>query len=61
MLRGEDGATSQAPAFLQAAQAAPRAEAEEEPAAETRRPRRRRPPRSFEADDAPAAAEADEG
>jgi hypothetical protein len=61
VLRGEDGAMSQAPAFLQAAQAAPRTEAEEEPAAETRRPRRRRPPRSFEADETPAAAEADEG
>ena len=58
MLRGEDGAMSQAPAFLQAA---PRAAAEEEPAAETRRPRRRRAPRSFEAGVAPAAAEADEG
>jgi hypothetical protein len=52
---------SQAPAFLQAAQAAPRADGDEEPAAETRRPRRRRPPRSFEAGEAPAAAEADEG
>ena len=61
VLRGEDGAMSQAPAFLQAAQAAPRTEADEEPAAETRRPRRRRPPRSFEADETPAAAEADEG
>jgi hypothetical protein len=61
VLRGEDGAMSQAPAFLQAAQAAPRPEADEEPAAETRRPRRRRPPRSFEADETPAAAEADEG
>jgi hypothetical protein len=58
VLRGEDGAMSQAPAFLQAA---PRAEGEDEPAAETRRPRRRRAPRSFEAGDAPAAAEADEG
>jgi len=58
VLRGEDGATSQAPAFLQAA---PRADADEEPAAETRRPRRRRAPRSFEAGEAPAAAEVDEG
>lgn len=58
VLRGEDGAMSQAPAFLQAA---PRADADDEPAAETRRPRRRRAPRSFEAGEAPAAAEADEG
>jgi hypothetical protein len=58
VLRGEDGAMSQAPAFLQAS---PRPEGGEDEAAETRRPRRRRPPRSFEADDAPAAAEADEG
>jgi hypothetical protein len=58
MLRGEDGAMSQAPAFLQAA---PRAAAEEEPAAETRRPRRRRAPRSFEAGEPPASTEADEG
>ena len=58
MLRGEDGAMSQAPAFLQAA---PRAAAEEEPAAETRRPRRRRAPRSFEAGETSAPAEADEG
>src|SRR6185312_8302543 len=58
VLRGEDGAMSQAPAFLQAA---PRAEGDEEPAAEPRRPRRRRAPRSFEPGEAPAAAEADEG
>jgi hypothetical protein len=58
VLRGEDGAMSQAPAFLQAA---PRVESEEEPAAETRRPRRRRAPRTFEAGEAPAAAEAEEG
>ena len=58
VLRGEDGAMSQAPAFLQAA---PRADGDEEPAAETRRPRRRRAPRSFEAGEAPATAEADEG
>jgi Domain of unknown function (DUF4167) len=58
VLRGEDGAMSQAPAFLQAA---PRVESEEEPAAETRRPRRRRAPRTFEAGETPAAAEADEG
>jgi hypothetical protein len=60
VLRGEDGAMSQAPAFLQAAQPAPRPETEAEPVAE-KRPRRRRAPRSFEADGAPAAAEADEG
>ena len=59
VLRGEDGAMSQAPAFLQAAP--PRAEVEDEPAAETRRPRRRRAPRTFEAGEAPAAAEAEEG
>ena len=58
VLRGEDGAMSQAPAFLQAA---PRPEADAEPVAEIKRPRRRRAPRSFEADGAPAAAEADEG
>jgi hypothetical protein len=61
VLRGEDGAMSQAPAFLQATQSAPRPEGDEEVAAETRRPRRRRAPRSFEAGEAPAAAEADEG
>ncbi len=58
VLRGEDGAMSQAPAFLQAA---PRADGDDEAAVETRRPRRRRAPRTFEAGDAPAAAEADEG
>jgi hypothetical protein len=64
VLRGEDGATSHAPAFLQSARSEPRAEpgvGGEEAAAETRRPRRRRAPRTFEAGDAPAAAEADEG
>ena len=61
VLRGEDGATSHAPAFLQP-RAEPRPEAAEE-AAEARRPRRRRAPRSFEAGEAaaPAPAEADEG
>jgi hypothetical protein len=59
VLRGEDGATSHAPAFLQP-RAEPRPEAEDEPV-ETRRPRRRRAPRSFEAGEATAApAEADE-
>jgi hypothetical protein len=57
VLRGEDGATSQAPAFLQAG--APRAEGDEAPTAETKRPRRRRAPRTFDAGDTPAA-EADE-
>jgi hypothetical protein len=58
VLRGEDGATSHAPAFLQ-----PRAEIRPEVAedgAEPRRPRRRRPPRSFEAGET-APAEVDEG
>jgi hypothetical protein len=60
VLRGEDGATSHAPAFLQSS-AAPRPEADDE-AGETRRPRRRRAPRSFEAGEAAAApVEADEG
>jgi hypothetical protein len=61
VLRGEDGAMSHAPAFLQSA---PRAEATaevngDEPA-EARRPRRRRAPRTFEPSQ-PAPAEADEG
>jgi hypothetical protein len=49
-----------APAFLQP-RAEPRPEIEDEPV-ETRRPRRRRAPRSFEAGEAaaPAPAEADE-
>jgi hypothetical protein len=62
VLRGEDGATSHAPVFLQT-RAEPRPESEDEPV-ETRRPRRRRAPRSFEAGEAAAAAapaEADEG
>jgi hypothetical protein len=60
VLRGEDGATSHAPAFLQT-RAEPRPESEDEPV-ETRRPRRRRAPRSFEGEAAAAApAEADEG
>ena len=58
VLRGEDGAMSHAPAFLQP-RAEPRAEVADE-GGEARRPRRRRAPRSFEADQA-APAEADEG
>jgi hypothetical protein len=58
VLRGEDGTTSHAPAFLQT-RAEPRPESEDTPV-ETRRPRRRRAPRSFEAGEA-APAEADEG
>jgi hypothetical protein len=58
LLRGEDGAVSHAPAFLQSRSAEPRPEAEEP--VEARRPRRRRAPRSFEAGE-PAPAEADEG
>jgi len=58
VLRAEDGDVSHAPAFLQARPA----EAAEEPAAEAKRPRRRRTPRSFEGDAAaPATADADEG
>jgi hypothetical protein len=60
VLRGEDGATSHAPAFLQS-RAEPRPEAVEDEAAEPRRPRRRRAPRTFEAGEAAAPAEADEG
>jgi hypothetical protein len=59
VLRGEDGAMSHAPAFLQA-RPEPRAESEEA-AGEVRRPRRRRAPRTFEAGDTAAPAEADEG
>ncbi|HUZ11609.1 MAG TPA: DUF4167 domain-containing protein [Caulobacteraceae bacterium] len=59
MLRGEDGAVSQAPAFLQSRVAEPRSETEEP--AEARRPRRRRAPRAFEASPTAAPAEADEG
>jgi hypothetical protein len=59
VLRGEDGAISHAPAFLQAPRSAEqRAEGEEltpEP-----RPRRRRQPRNFEPTE-PTPAEADEG
>lgn len=58
VLRSEDGAMSHAPAFLQV-RPEPRVEAAGEEG-ETRRPRRRRPPRSFEAGET-APAEADEG
>jgi hypothetical protein len=51
VLRGEDGATSHAPAFLQP-RAEPRPEAAPEEGTETRRPRRRRAPRTFEAGEA---------
>jgi len=57
MLRGEDGTMSAAPAFLQT-RAAP--EPTDEAAGEARRPRRRRAPRNFEADEA-APADVDEG
>jgi hypothetical protein len=59
VLRGEDGAMSHAPAFLQA-RPEPRAESDEA-SGEVRRPRRRRAPRTFEAGEAAAPAEADEG
>jgi Domain of unknown function (DUF4167) len=58
VLRGEDGATSHAPAFLQP-RAEPRPESEDEPV-EARRPRRRRAPRTFEPGQ-PAPAEVEEG
>ena len=58
VLRGEDGATSHAPAFLQAVRAEPRPESEDQPV-EARRPRRRRAPRTFEPGEA-APAEVDE-
>jgi hypothetical protein len=59
VLRGEDGAISHAPAFLQAPRAPePRAEAEE--IAPEPRPRRGRRPRNFESSE-PTPAEADEG
>jgi hypothetical protein len=54
MLRADDGEFSHAPAFLQVR--------EPETGGETRRPRRRRPPRDFEAADAPTPSdESDEG
>jgi hypothetical protein len=56
-LRGQDGAASEAPAFLQSRPAAPAADAP----AEEKKPRRRRAPRTFEGGEAPAAAvEADD-
>jgi hypothetical protein len=60
VLRGEDGAMSHAPAFLQVRATEPRAESDEAPA-EARRPRRRRAPRSFEPGEAAPVVEADEG
>ena len=60
VLRGEDGAMSHAPAFLQARAPEPRVESDEAPS-EARRPRRRRAPRSFEPGEAAPAVEADEG
>ncbi|MBA3812164.1 MAG: DUF4167 domain-containing protein, partial [Caulobacteraceae bacterium] len=57
VLRADDGEVNHAPAFLQVRPAEPRADA----SAETRPPRRRRPPRSFEAADAgQAPASSDE-
>ncbi|MGH6970384.1 MAG: DUF4167 domain-containing protein, partial [Caulobacteraceae bacterium] len=62
VLRGEDGATSHAPAFLQPRPEARVEQRPEDEAAEPRRPRRRRAPRTFEPGEAaPAPAEADEG
>jgi len=58
VLRADDGEINHAPAFLQVRPAEARGDGE----TEARRPRRRRPPRSFEADDAsPAIADAEEG
>ncbi|HZZ87619.1 MAG TPA: DUF4167 domain-containing protein [Caulobacteraceae bacterium] len=60
VLRGEDGAMSHAPAFLQpASRSEPRAEGPEE--VEPRRPRRRRAPRTFEPGQAAEPAEVEEG
>lgn len=56
VLRGEDGAMSHAPAFLQARAPESRPEADE---GGDRRPRRRRPPRSFESGE--ASTEVEEG
>lgn len=47
-LRGHDGAESELPAFLGRSAAAPAPAADEAPAAEAKKPRRRRAPRSFE-------------
>jgi hypothetical protein len=70
VLRGQDGAVSEAPAFLgrkssRAAAAEPAAAPAEAPAAEAgeevKKPRRRRAPRSFEAGEgAPASSESEE-
>jgi len=56
VLRGEDGAMSHAPAFLQARPPDSRPEGEE---GGDRRPRRRRPPRNFEGGE--TSSEFDEG
>lgn len=54
-LRGQDGAVSELPAFLgRSASAGP---VEEAPAAEVKKPRRRRAPRSFEGGEAPSETE----
>jgi hypothetical protein len=60
-LRSQDGSESHAPAFLQARPEQPRPEAAAEEG-ETRKPRRRRAPRSFEGGEgeAPAAPETEE-
>ena len=55
MLRADDGEISHAPAFLQVRPAEARAEGVEEP----RRPRRRRAPATFAADETPPAADAE--
>ena len=62
VLRDAEGGESDAPAFLQAPAASPRAEAAEaETPAPARKPRRRRTPRSFEGGDgSPSSSEAEE-
>ncbi|ATQ41820.1 hypothetical protein CSW64_05030 [Caulobacter mirabilis] len=54
-LRGQDGAVSELPAFLGRSATPPAAE--ETPAVEVKKPRRRRAPRSFEGGEAPAETE----
>lgn len=51
-LRGQDGAVSELPAFLGRSAAPAPAAAEEAPAAEAKKPRRRRAPRTFEGGEA---------
>jgi hypothetical protein len=59
VLRGQDGAASEAPAFLQARSPVPAPDAPEEP---RRAPRRRKAPASeASAEPAPAAIDVDEG